>query len=58
MERGPIVFGVLFLVLPILLVAGVLVLPGTAAFGLTLALIAVIALGFAFGITFVDLEAA
>lgn len=54
MERGRIVFGVLFLVLPLLLVAGIFLLPGTAAFGLALALIALLALGFTWGITFVD----
>lgn len=53
MERGQIVFGVLFLVLPLLLAAGVLFVPG-AAFGLTLALVALLALGFAMGIAFVD----
>jgi hypothetical protein len=53
MERGLIVFGVLFLVLPLLLAGGVLFVPG-AAFGLTLALVALLALGFAMGIAFVD----
>lgn len=54
MERGRIVFGVLFLVLPLLLLAGILFLPGTASFGLALALVALLAAGFAWGIAFVD----
>lgn len=54
MERGRIVFGVLFLVLPLLLLVGILFLPGAAAFGLVLALIALLTLGFALGIAFVD----
>ena len=54
METGRVVFGVLFLVLPLLLVAGIVLLPGAAAFGLALALIALLALGFAWGIAFLD----
>lgn len=48
-----IVFGVLFVVLPLLLAVGILAVPG-AAFGLMLALVALLALGFAMGIAFVD----
>ncbi|HET6406151.1 MAG TPA: hypothetical protein VFH78_16050 [Candidatus Thermoplasmatota archaeon] len=55
MERGIVVFGALFIVLPLLLLAGVLLLP-SAAFGLTLALIATLALGFVWGIAFVDVN--
>lgn len=54
MERGRIVFGVLFLVLPLLLLLGILFVPGAASFGLALALIALLTLGFALGIAFVD----
>ncbi len=56
MERGILIFGALFLVIPLLLAAGVLVLP-SAAFGFTLALIAILALGFTFAIAFVDVNA-
>ena len=55
MERGIVVFGALFLLIPLLLAAGVLVLP-TAAFGFTLALVAILALGFTFAIAFVDVN--
>lgn len=55
MERGLVVFGVLFLVIPLLLAGGVLFVPG-AAFGFTLAIVALLALGFAMGIAFVDLS--
>lgn len=55
MERGTVVFGALFLVIPLLLALGVLVLP-SAAFGFTLALIAILALGFTFAIAFVDVN--
>lgn len=54
MERGRIVFGVLFLVLPLLLLLGILFASGAAAFGLALALIALLSLGFAVGIAFLD----
>lgn len=55
MERGLVVFGVLFILLPLLLAGGIALVPGMA-FGLTLALIALIAMGFAWGIAFVDLS--
>lgn len=55
MERGPIVFGVLFLLLPLLLALSVLVFPG-AAFGVTLAIVALLALGFSWAIAFVDVS--
>lgn len=54
MERGQMVFGGLFLVLPLLLAAGVLFVPA-AGFGFTLAIIALLTFGFAFGIAFIDL---
>lgn len=57
MERGLVVFGVLFLLLPLLLAAGILFVP-TAAFGLTLALVALLAFGFAWGIAFIDVNEA
>ncbi|HVM45158.1 MAG TPA: hypothetical protein VM582_04415 [Candidatus Thermoplasmatota archaeon] len=57
MERGLVVFGVLFLVLPLLLAAGILFLPD-AAFGFTLALVALLAVGFAWGIAFIDVNEA
>lgn len=53
MERGLVVFGVLFLVLPLLMLAGVMFVPG-AAFGFTLGLVALLGLGFMLGIAFVD----
>lgn len=56
MERGPVTFAVLFVVLPLLLVLGILFVPGAAAYGLTIALIALLALGFALGIAFVDVD--
>lgn len=55
MERGLIVFGVLFLLIPLLLAGGILFVPG-AAFGLTIALVALLALGFAWGIAFLDVD--
>ena len=55
MERGLVVFGVLFLALPAILALGMIFFPA-AAFGLTLALVALLALGFAMGIAFVDLS--
>ncbi|HUR68198.1 MAG TPA: hypothetical protein VM370_03060 [Candidatus Thermoplasmatota archaeon] len=55
MERGLLVFGVLFVLLPLLLVGAIFVAPATAAFGLTLALVALLGLGFLLGIAFVDL---
>lgn len=55
MERGLIVFGVLFLVLPLLLAIGIVLAPGSA-FALLLGLVALLCLGFAWGIAFVDLE--
>ena len=55
MERGTVVFGALFLVIPLLLAAGVFILP-EAAFGFTLALVAILALGFTFAIAFVDVN--
>lgn len=55
MERGILVFSGLFLAIPLLLAAGVLVLP-SAAFAFTLALVALLALGFTFAIAFVDVD--
>lgn len=55
MERGLVVFGVLFLVIPLLLAAGIVALP-SAAFGLTIALIAMLSFGFAVGLAFVDVN--
>jgi hypothetical protein len=55
MERGQVVFAVLFLVLPLAIVAGIVTVPG-AAFGLTLALIALVALGFGLALAFVDVD--
>lgn len=55
MERGTVVFGVLFLVIPLLLALGVLFLP-SAAFGFTLAIVAILALGFTWAIAFVDVN--
>jgi len=54
MARGLVVFGVLFLVLPALLALGMVLAP-VAAFGFTLALVALLTTGFALGIAFVDL---
>ena len=55
MERGLVVFGVLFLLLPLALVAGIVLVPG-AAYALTLTLIAFVALGFGLALAFVDVE--
>lgn len=55
MERGHVIFGVLFILLPLLLVAGIVALPGSA-YSLTLALVALLAMGFAYAIAFVDLD--
>lgn len=57
MERGLVIFGVIFLLVPLLLAAAVLALPGMA-FGLTLALVAVLSLGFFLGLAFLDLNPA
>ena len=56
MERGLVVFSLLFLALPLLLALGVLFAPGLAAFGLTAALVALLAFGFLVGIAFVDVD--
>lgn len=53
MERGPVVFGVLFLLVPLLLALMIPFVPGMA-FGATIALIALLALGFTWAIAFVD----
>ena len=53
MERGPIVFGVLFLLVPLLLALAIPFAPG-AAFGLTIALVALLVFGFTWAIVFVD----
>lgn len=58
MERGFVVFGVLFILLPLLLALGIPFVGAAAAFGLTLALVAVLTLGFAWGIAFVDIDRA
>lgn len=55
MDRGLVVFGVLFLAIPLALAIGVFAVP-SAAFGLTLALVAVLAFGFLCGIAFIDVE--
>lgn len=55
MQRGLLVFGVLFLVLPLLMILGVALVPG-AAYALTLGAIALLALGFGLGVAFVDVE--
>lgn len=55
MERGTVVFGAIFLVIPLLLTLGVLFLP-SAAFGFTLAIVAILALGFTTAIAFVDVN--
>lgn len=54
METGRAVFGVLFLALPLLLVAAVILLSGAATFALTLILLALLSFGFVLGIAFVD----
>lgn len=55
MDRSLVIYGVLFLVIPLILAAGALFVP-SMAFGLTLALIAVLALGFFWAIALVDLR--
>lgn len=55
MERGLLVFGVLFLVLPVAMLVGVVAVPG-AAYALTLSLIALLALGFGLALAFVDID--
>lgn len=56
MERGPVTFAALFVVLPLLLILSAVFLPGAAAYALTLAIVAILAFGFLFGIAFVDLD--
>ena len=54
-ERGNLVFGAIFVVLPLLLAIGALAAPSAGvAFGLTLAVIALLAFGFLGAIAFVD----
>lgn len=56
MERGFVVFGVLFLLLPLIILGGLLMTTGGTAFALTLALIALLGMGFLAGIAFVDVD--
>lgn len=56
MARGNLVFGALFVILPLILALGALFAPANVAFGLTLGLIAVLAFGFLWGIAFLDVD--
>lgn len=56
MARGNLVFGALFVILPLILALGALFAPANVAFGLTMGLIAVLAFGFLWGIAFIDVD--
>lgn len=55
MERGQIVFGLLFLALPVLLLLGIMVAPAYG-FALMLTLVALLTLGFSTAVAFIDVD--
>lgn len=57
MDRALVIYGALFLAIPLLLALGALFLPGMA-FGFTIALIAILSFGFLWGIAFLDIREA
>lgn len=55
MERGPVVFAALFVLVPLVLVAASVFAP-SAAYGLTVTMLALLGLGFGLAIAFVDVD--
>lgn len=53
MGRGPLIFALAFILLPVLALAGAWALPG-AALGLTFAMLVLLLTGFTVGLAFVD----
>lgn len=56
MERGLLVFGVLFLLLPLLALAGIPMLAATAGISAIFLVVVLLLLGFTVALPFVDLD--